>query len=118
MTYGRVDVDFLGGSGLSSPFRDIKILYNHNGIDMLTATVRKDNTQKYLVLLNALRFNVSSIETIKKKECKSYVTTTKNCNLKNNDLGNHLLKKSYYTSMLGQKLGCGKSPLSHNIGLN
>ena len=29
--------------------------------DTFTATVRKDNTEKYLVLLNALCFNVSRI---------------------------------------------------------
>ena len=36
-------------SGLSwaSPPRDIKILYIHNAIDKLIATVRKDNIHKY-----------------------------------------------------------------------
>ena len=60
--------DLFLGPGLSwtSPVRDIKMLYTHVAIDTLTASVRKDNTQKYLVLLNGLRFNVSSIKIIKK----------------------------------------------------
>ena len=41
-----------------------------------TAIIRKDNKETYLVLLNALRFNVSNIKKIK-KECKSYVTMMK-----------------------------------------
>ena len=58
------------GPGLSwtSPVKDIKILYIHVAIDTLIATVRRKNAQKFLVLFNALRFNVSSIKIIKKNE--------------------------------------------------
>ena len=58
------DVRFVFGPGLSwtSPLRDIKILYTNVAIGKLTATVRKDNTRKYLVLLHALHFNVSGIK--------------------------------------------------------
>ena len=50
--------DLFFGPGLSwtSPLRDIKILYTHVATDTLAATVRKDNTQKYLVLSNAFAF--------------------------------------------------------------
>ena len=59
--------DLFWGPGLSwtSPLRGIKTLYTHVVIDTLTATVRKDNIQKYLVLLNNLRFNASNIKRIK-----------------------------------------------------
>ena len=51
--------NLLLGHGLNwtSSLRDTKILYTHVAIDKLTATVRKDNAHKYLVLLNAFRFN-------------------------------------------------------------
>ena len=67
------------GPGLSwtSSLRNIKILYTHVTINKLTATVRKDNTRKYLVLLHVLGFNVSSIKRSKGKG-KSYVTTMEN----------------------------------------
>ena len=56
------------GSGLSwtSPLRDIKILWTHVAIDTLTTIGRKDNTEKYIILLYILRFNVSSIKKIEK----------------------------------------------------
>ena len=46
----------------TSPLRDIKTLSTHVAIDKLTATVGKDNTQKYFVLLKALHFSVSIIK--------------------------------------------------------
>ena len=45
---------YFWGTGLSwiSPLRDIELLCTHVAIDTLTATLKKDNTQKYLVFLN------------------------------------------------------------------
>ena len=59
------DLFFAPGLSWASPLRDIKIVYTHVAIDRMAATARKDNTQKYLVLLNDLRFNVSNIKRIK-----------------------------------------------------
>ena len=42
----------------------------------MTAILRQDNTEKYIVHLYVLRFNVSSIKKIK-KQCKSYVIMMK-----------------------------------------
>ena len=55
--------DFFGGPGLSwtSLLRDIKILYTHVAIEKMTATERKDNTNKYLIFLHPLGFTVSNI---------------------------------------------------------
>ena len=55
--------DLYLGLGLrwTSPLRDIKILYIYVAIHKLTAKVRNDDTHKYLVILHALRFNVSNI---------------------------------------------------------
>ena len=61
--------DLFLGPGLSwkSPLKDVKILETHVAIDTLTAVVRKDYPEKYIVLLlYVLRFNVSSIRKIKK----------------------------------------------------
>ena len=56
------------GLSWTSPLRDIKILYTNVAIDSnkLTATVRTDNTHKYLALLNPLHFNISNIKRSKK----------------------------------------------------
>ena len=59
------DLFFATGLSWTSPLRDIKIVYTYVAIDRMAATARKDNTQKYLVLLNDLRFNVSNIKRIK-----------------------------------------------------
>lgn len=49
MTYRKFDVRFSFGfwTKLGITTRDIKILYIHNAIDKLIATVRKDNIHKY-----------------------------------------------------------------------
>ena len=96
---------FLGpGSSWKSPLKDIKILYTHVAIDKLTATLRKVNARKHLVLSHALRFNVRN--TKRSKNNVNLVSLQRKIQFKNKDLGNGLLKKSYYTSMLGQKVGC------------
>ena len=78
MTYRKLDVILILGSWIKlERLRNIKILYTHITINKLTATVRKDNTCKYLVLLHVLGFNVSSIKRSKGKG-KSYVTTMEN----------------------------------------
>ena len=66
----KLTSDFFLGSGLSwtLPFRDIKILWTHVAIDTLTTIARKDNAEKYIVLLYVLRFNVSSIKKTEKNE--------------------------------------------------
>ena len=59
------DLFFATGLSWTSPLRDIKIVYTYVTIDRMAATARKDNTQKYSILLNDLRFNVSNIKRIK-----------------------------------------------------
>ena len=60
-----LDLFFATGLSWTSPLRDIKIVYTYVTIDRMAATARKDNTQKYSILLNDLRFNVSNIKRIK-----------------------------------------------------
>ena len=104
------------GPGLNwtSPLRDSKILQTQVTIDTLAAIVKKDNTEKYIVPLYVLRFNVSSIKKITKNI--GLISLWWKSQSKKNNLGNDLSKKSYYTSMRGKKDGCPKSPLSHDIG--
>ena len=69
---------------------------------MLTATIRKDNTQVFGTF-ECFAFNVSNIKRIKKNVNLCHYD--ENGNLKNNYLGNDLVKNSYYTSVLRQKVG-------------
>ena len=64
----KLTLNLFLGPGLSwtSPLRDIKILSTHVAIDTFTARIRKDSTEKYILFLQVLRFNVSSIKKIKK----------------------------------------------------